>query len=402
MSHRVHVPMSSPDLTSLEFDAVRGVLESNHLSLGPQLAEFEREFAAYVGTRHAIAVSSGTAALHLSLIAAQVGEGDLVITSPFSFVASANCALYERAVPLFVDVDPHTGNIDPDLVREAVRDLMQSSANGRRWLPRSLRDSSRASTLKAILPVHAFGQPADMTSIGEIARSAGLRVVEDACEALGARHRGRRVGTFGDLSCFAFYPNKQMTTGEGGMIVTDDEQFTSLCSSLRNQGRDVFDAWLSHTRLGYNYRLNELSCALGLVQLSRIDDMLARRAQVAVWYSARLLDVERVSVPEVAAATSKMSWFVYVIRLDSVTERTMVMDALMERGIPSRPYFTPIHLQPYYVEQFGYRRGDFPVAEALGDTSLALPFSSVMTESQVDFVCEELTAVLREQTVRVS
>jgi len=398
----MRINMSSPDLTSVELDAVRRVLESNHLSIGPQSVEFEKKFAEYVGTRHAIAVSSGTAALHLSLIAAQIGEGDLVITSPFSFVASANCALYERAVPLFVDVDPLTGNIDPGLVREAVHDLMQSSANGRRWLPRSLRESFRPSTVKAILPVHAFGQPADMTSIMDIARGAGLRVVEDACEALGAHHRGRRVGTFGDLSCFAFYPNKQMTTGEGGMIVTDDEQFTVLCSSLRNQGRDVFDAWLSHSRLGYNYRLNELSCALGLVQLNRIDDMLARRAQVAAWYSERLHDVERVRVPALAAGTSRMSWFVYVVRLDSAAERTMVMDALTERGIPSRPYFTPIHLQPFYVEQFGYRRGDFPVTEALGDTSLALPFSSVMTESQVDYVCEELTAVLREQTVRLS
>jgi dTDP-4-amino-4,6-dideoxygalactose transaminase len=394
--------MSSPDLTSVELDAVRRVLESNHLSLGPQLAQFEKTFAEYAGTRHAIAVSSGTAALHLSLIAAEVGEGDLVITSPFSFVASANCALYERAVPLFVDVEPQTGNIDATLVRAAVKDLSQGPTGGRRWLPRTLQDTAGTHALKAILPVHAFGQPADMTSIMEIARSAGLRVVEDACEALGASHRGQRVGTFGDLSCFAFYPNKQMTTGEGGMIVTDDEQYTSLCSSLRNQGRDVFDAWLSHSRLGYNYRLNELSCALGLVQLSRIEEMLARRAKVAAWYSERLRNVERVHAPAVAANTSRMSWFVYVVRFDSMAERTMAMDALAARGIPSRPYFTPIHLQPFYIEKFGYRRGDFPVAEALGDTSLALPFSSVMSENDVDCVCEDLTAVLREQIVRHS
>jgi dTDP-4-amino-4,6-dideoxygalactose transaminase len=396
------INMSSPDLTEAEYSAVQEVLRSNHLSLGSRLEDFQRRFAEYVGTKHAIAVSSGTAALHLSLIAAQVGEGDLVITSPFSFVASANCALYERAVPLFVDVDPRTGNIDPTLVRQAVHDLTGTSAAGRRWLPRSLRESVQPSTVKAILPVHAFGQPADMTSMTEIADGAGLRVIEDACEALGAHHGGRRVGTFGDLACFAFYPNKQMTTGEGGMIVTDDEQFTNLCSSLRNQGRDVFDAWLSHSRLGYNYRLNELSCALGLVQLNRIDEMLGRRAQVATWYSERLRDVERVHVPTVAATTSRMSWFVYVVRLDSAAERTMVMDALAERGIPSRPYFTPIHLQPFYVEKFGYRRGDFPVTETLGDTSLALPFSSVMNESQVDYVCEALSAVLLEQTVRLS
>jgi dTDP-4-amino-4,6-dideoxygalactose transaminase len=392
--------MSSPDLTESEFAAVQDVLRSNHLSLGPRLGEFERQFAAYVGTRHAIAVSSGTAALHLSLIAANVEEGDLVVTSPFSFVASANCALYERAVPLFVDVDPQTGNLDAAMVRAAVDDISRGGASGRQWLPRALRDTAGASTLKAILPVHAFGQPADMTSIMEIARGSGVRVVEDACEALGADHRGRRVGTFGDLSCFAFYPNKQMTTGEGGMIVTDDEQYTNLCSSLRNQGRDVFDAWLSHSRLGYNYRLNELSCALGLVQLRRVDEMLARRAQVAACYSERLRCVEGVHVPAVIPSTTRMSWFVYVVRLDSGVERTRVMDALAERGIPSRPYFTPIHLQPFYMEKFGYRRGDFPVAETLGDTSLALPFSSVMTESEVDCVCEELTGVLRRQTER--
>jgi dTDP-4-amino-4,6-dideoxygalactose transaminase len=391
--------MSSPDLTAAERDAVLEVLGSNHLSLGPRLPEFEKRFAEYVGTRHAIAVSSGTAALHLSLIASGIGEDDLVITSPFSFVASANCALYERAVPLFVDVDPVTGNIDPALVRAATDDIMVGESNGRRWLPPKLRSSSAAFTLKAILPVHAFGQPADMTSIGDTARRAELRVIEDACEALGAEHRGQRAGTFGDLSCFAFYPNKQMTTGEGGMIVTDSERYADLCSSLRNQGRDVFDAWLSHTRLGYNYRLNELSCALGLVQLARIDDMVARRARVAAWYTERLRGTDRVQAPAVTGATSRMSWFVYVIRLDSSQERTRTMDALAARGIPSRPYFTPIHLQPFYVEKFGYRRGDFPVAEALGDTSLALPFSSVMTEAQVDHVCQALSIVLNEHSV---
>ena len=395
------INMSSPDLTEAECGAVLDVMRSNHLSLGPRLGEFEQRFSAYVGTRHAIAVSSGTAALHLSLIAIQIGEGDLVITSPFSFVASANCALYERAIPLFVDVDPLTGNIDAALVRAATDDIMRGGASGRQWLPRALRDTAGASALKAILPVHAFGQPADMTSIMETARRSGLRVVEDACEGLGAGHRGQRAGTFGDLSCFAFYPNKQMTTGEGGMIVTGDEQYANLCSSLRNQGRDVFDAWLSHSRLGYNYRLNELSCALGLVQLTRIDEMLAKRAQVAAWYSERLRGVDGVQVPEVAASTSRMSWFVYVIRLDSMAQRTAMMNALAARGIPSRPYFTPIHLQPFYVEKFGYRRGDFPVAEDLGDTSLALPFSSVMTEDQVDCVCDALTAVLSEQTVRL-
>jgi dTDP-4-amino-4,6-dideoxygalactose transaminase len=392
--------MSSPDLTDLERDAVLDVLRGTDLSLGPRVREFEERFAAYVGTRHAVAVSSGTAALHLAIVAAGIGDGDIVITSPFSFVASANCALYERAVPLFVDVDPITGNIDATQATEAIDDIMHGRHRAR-WFPPSLRDAlSGAATVKAILPVHAFGQPADMPPLLEIARRYGVSVIEDACEAIGAEHAGRRVGTFGDTACFAFYPNKQMTTAEGGMIVTDDENCAALCSSLRNQGRDVFDAWLSHTRLGYNYRLDELSSALGLAQLARLDAMLEKRALVASWYAERLRDLPDVSAPSIVDSTTRMSWFVYVVRFDSNDARTRTMNALAERGIPSRPYFTPIHLQPFYAKKFGYRRGDFPVTEALGDTSLALPFSSVMTEDQVDHVCRELASVLRPQVVR--
>lgn len=387
--------MSSPDLTEAELDAVRQVLQSNQLSLGPQVRVFEERFAEYLGVRYAVAVSSGTAALHLSLIASGVGGGDLVITSPFSFIASANCVLYERAIPIFVDVDPLTGNIDSTLVRAATEDLMRGATSGRRWLPPQMRHlPSSEVNLKAILPIHAFGQPADMQPIADVAQTYGLSVIEDACEAIGAAYNGRRAGTFGDASCFAFYPNKQMTTAEGGMIVTDDERLAGLCSSLRNQGRDVFDAWLSHTRLGYNYRLNEVACALGIVQLTRLDEMLSKRAKVAAWYTERLGRLERVRVPAVAPTTTRMSWFVYVVRFDSAETRTMTMNALAGRGIPSRPYFTPIHLQPFYVETFGYSRGDFPVTEELGDTSLALPFSSVMTEDEVDYVCQELAAAI--------
>jgi len=393
------ITMSSPDMTEAERNAVLDVLRGGSLSLGPRIREFERRFADYVGVRHAVAVSSGTAALHLSVIASGVGDNDLVVTSPFSFVASANCVLYERAVPVFVDVDRETGNIDPALVTAAVDDLARGTAHGWRWLPRPLRGASTpVRTLKGILPVHAFGQPADMTPILAAAERHGLRVIEDACEAVGAEYDGRRAGTLGDMSCFAFYPNKQMTTGEGGMVATNDSRCAAVCASLRNQGRDVFDAWLSHDRLGYNYRLGELSCALGLAQLARLDEMLARRGRVAGWYHERLRDIERLHVPTPAASTSRMSWFVYVVRFDSLADRTFAMSALAERGIPSRPYFTPIHLQPFYAERFGYRRGDFPVAEALGDTSLALPFSSVMTEDQIDFVCDELRAILTAST----
>jgi perosamine synthetase len=386
--------MSSPDLTEAELDAVLQVLRSNHLSLGPRVTEFERRFAEYVGTRHAVAVSSGTAALHLSLIASGIGPGDLVITSPFSFVASANCLLYERAVPIFVDVDPATGNIDPTLVRAAADDLMAGGDRQRRWLPPLLRDAPRQDAmLKAILPVHAFGQPAEMHPITQVAQRHGLRIIEDACEAVGAEYHARRAGALGDAACFAFYPNKQMTTAEGGMIVTDDDNVATVCASLRNQGRDVFDAWLSHTRLGYNYRLNDLACALGIVQLSRLDEMLAKRARVAGWYRARLVEMDGIHLPSIAETTSRMSWFVYVVRFDSLEHRATAMTALADRGIPSRPYFPPIHLQPFYVERFGYRRGAFPITETLGDTSLALPFSSVMTEDQVDVVCETLRGI---------
>jgi dTDP-4-amino-4,6-dideoxygalactose transaminase len=243
---------------------------------------------------------------------------------------------------------------------------------------------------KALLPVHAFGQPADMDALLATARAYDLAVIEDACEALGAEYQGRRAGTLGDAAVFAFYPNKQITTGEGGMIVTDQEEWEPLLRSLRNQGRDVFDAWLNHTRLGYNYRLDELSAALGLSQLDRVDDLLARRAQVAAWYDERLAGIEGVERPTVSPTTTRASWFVYVVRILDPADRDETMRRLAEAGIPSRPYFTPIHLQPFYRQRFGYRRGDFPATEYLGDVSLALPFSGVMTEEQVDMVVDAL------------
>jgi len=416
-----YIPMSSPDLTAADIEAVSQVLQTPYLSLGPRIAEFEERFATYVGAHHAIAVSSGTAGLHLCVIAAGVGEGDPVITTPFSFVASANVILYERAIPVFVDVDERTGNIDPTLVAEAVEALTKDEGRTTDscWLPPALRRSSFVIRRpKAVLPVHAFGQPADMDPILEVAREYDLAVIEDACEALGAEYKGHRIGTTlatWDLppatcdlrlaTCFAFYPNKQMTTGEGGMIVTDRDDWDALFRSLRNQGRDVFDAWLNHTRLGYNYRLDEMSAALGLAQLGRIEELLAKREQVAQWYNQRLKDVEGVQTPYIAPTTTRMSWFVYVIRLAlwnrhnstglaPEIDRNAVMAALQERGIPSRPYFTPIHLQPFYRERFGYREGDFPVTEAVAHSVLALPFSGVMTEEQVEYVCEHLAAVL--------
>jgi dTDP-4-amino-4,6-dideoxygalactose transaminase len=389
--------MSSPDLGEAEMEAVHEVLSTRWLSFGPRLKAFEEALAAYVGAAHAVGVNSGTSGLHLSVITAGVGEGDLVLTTPFSFIASANCALYERAIPVFVDVDPVTGNLDPELAAEAVAALAGGGRDARRWLPPALRDASlKQGDLRAILPIHAYGQPADMDPLLEVARRHRLAVIEDACEAIGAEYRGRQVGTLGDAVVFAFYPNKQMTTGEGGVIVTGNPDWADLFRSLRNQGRDVFDCWLNHKRLGYNYRLDEMSAALGLAQIRRLDEMLDKRARVAGWYEERLAGIELLERPRVVASTTRMSWFVYVVRILPPASRTKVMEHLKEQGVPSRPYFSPIHLQPFYRERFGYVPGEFPVTEFLGDVSLALPFSSVMTEDQVDHVCDHLRAALNK------
>ncbi len=333
------------------------------------------------------------------MIAAGVEDGDLVITTPFSFVASANCILYERAIPVFVDVDPITGNIDPKLVVKAAEELKGQGNNRRRWLPPAIRETSGSKgRLKAILPVHAFGQPADMDPIMNVARQHGLFVIEDSCEAIGAEYKGQKAGTIGHAGVFAFYPNKQMTTGEGGMIVTDDDEWANLFRSLRNQGRDVFDGWLNHTRLGYNYRLDEMSAALGLVQLQRIEELLAKpEGRVAAWYNERLADTELIEQrPTIDPKTNRMSWFVFVIRVKPPADRNTLMQRLEEAGIPSRALFLRlIHLQPFYRKMFGYERGDFPITEYLGDVSLALPFSGIMSEDQVDQVCEALRQALK-------
>jgi perosamine synthetase len=391
----MQIPMSSPDLTDAEIAAVNAVLHSSSLSIGPQIKAFEQSIAQYVGTTHGVGVNSGTSGLHLCMIAAGVSDHDYVITPSFSFIASANSILYERGVPVFIDVDPFTCNIDPHLVAEAAADLAQGGTTAQRWLPPALRDLQPSGRLKAIMPVHAFGQPADMDPLIETARMHQLVMIEDACEAIGATYKGRQAGTIGDAAVFAFYPNKQMTTGEGGMIVTNNDAWANLFFSLRNQGRDVFDAWLNHTRLGYNYRLDEMSSALGLVQISRIEELLSKREQVAHWYNERLADVELLQTPTIDPNTTHMSWFVYVVRIHQPASRDNVMQQLADAGIPSRPYFTPIHLQPFYREQFGYKRGDLPVTEHLGNVSLALPFSSIMTEDQVDHVCRQVRRILQ-------
>ena len=357
------VPMSQPSLDADDVRAVMDVLRGPSLSMGPQIAAFERELAGYVGARDGIGVNSGTSGLHLCLAALGVGPGDEVVTSPFSFVASANCAIYVGAKPVFADIDRETLNLDPQRVEDAV--------------------TARTRTL---LPVDVFGQPADLDAIGTLAGRHGLSVVEDSCEAIGAERDGVRIGAAADAAVFAFYPNKQMTTGEGGMIVTSDPDLARVMRSQANQGRDDAGTWMNHVRLGFNYRLDEMSAALGRSQLARIDQILDRRSRVAAWYDERLGSIAGIRTPFVSPRTTRMSWFVYVIQTGDGVDRDGLVTELAARGIPSRPYFVPIHLQPYYRRTFGYQPGDFPVTEAVAARTIALPFFTDMTREQVDLV----------------
>jgi dTDP-4-amino-4,6-dideoxygalactose transaminase len=291
-----------------------------------------------------------------------------------------------------VDVDRQTGNIDPAQAAEAAFALSRGGTSIRRWLPR--KGVSTSGRLKALLPVDVFGQPADMDALQEIADLYDLALIEDSCEALGAEYKGRPAGMLGDHGIFAFYPNKQITTGEGGMVVTNDDEAAAMIRALRNQGRAPGDTWLSHTYLGYNYRMDELSAALGRAQMTRIEHLMQTRQQVADWYNARLPEIPGIEPPSVEPTTTRNSWFVYVVRIPRGVNRQKLAALLAERGIPVRPYFLPIHLQPYMVNQFGYRAGDFPITEDLGERGLALPFSGVMKEEQVDHVCRELRNAL--------
>ena len=384
----MQIPMSSPDITEAERLAVQEVMKTPILSMGARIKEFEQTFRDLTGAKHAIGVNSGTAGLHLCVRAAGIGPGDLVITTPFSFVASTNVLLYENAIPVFVDVDAQTGNIDAAKVADAVENIQN-------YLPRKPEIDDPRSKLKAILPVDVFGQPADMDAINNIARAHGLRVIEDSCEALGAAYKGRQAGRLGEFGVFAFYPNKQITTGEGGVVVTDDDKAANLMMALRNQGRAPGDTWLSHTFMGYNYRLDEMSAALGTVQMARLGELLTKREIVAGWYAEGLSEIPGIEIPRVVANTTRMSWFVYVIRVEKGRDRDALARRLDARGVPVRPYFLPIHLQPYVAERFGYREGDFPVTEDLGRRGLAIPFSGVMSRDQVEFVCEALKDELK-------
>ncbi len=377
-AHTFDVPMSQPSLNADDIAAVLDVLGGSSLSMGPQIAAFEREMAQYIGAAQGIGVNSGTSGLHLCLSAMEVGAGDEVITSPFSFVASANCALYVGAKPVFADIDADTLNLDPQRIADAIT-------------PRT----------RALVPVDVFGQPCDMDAISTLAKRHSLGIVQDSCEAIGAERNGVRIGTEADTAIFAFYPNKQMTTGEGGMIVTSNPDLARVMRSQANQGRDDEGTWMNHVRLGFNYRLDEMSAALGRSQLSRIDSILDRRSQVAAWYDKRFAGIPGIRTPFVAPETTRMSWFVYVIQTEDGIDRDRLVAELAANAIPSRPYFVPIHLQPFYRNTFGYKPGDFPVTEAVAARTIALPFFTDMTRAQVDLVGTRLEqSLLRSTTTR--
>ena len=365
----MRIPLSAPDIQQEDINAVAAVLRTPRLSLGPKLEEFEDAIARYTSAAHAIGVSSGTAGLHLCVRALGIGEGDEVIVASFAFIAVANAVRYEKALPVFVDIEAETLNLDPSRIKAAI-----------------------TSRTKAILVVHTFGCPADLAAILEIARQHHLCVIEDACEAIGAEFDSRKVGGWGDAGVFAFYPNKQITTGEGGMVVTESPRIASMVRALRNQGRTDSNDWFEHSEVGYNYRLPEMNCALGISQMKRIDAMLARRAEIAGKYRDKLRGIENLRLPPWEVPRRKLSWFVYVVRLSgpfSQIHRDWVMNEMHRRGISCGRYFAPIHLQPAYRSacQPG---ADLSVTEFEASRCLALPFFNRLQDEQIAEVCENL------------
>ncbi len=389
MSGKIVIPLSQPDITEREIESVIQVLKTPTLSLGPKLQEFEAKFAEYIGSKYAVAVNSGTSGLHLAVKSLGIGEKDAVITTPFSFIASANCLLYENALPIFIDIEPRTFNIDLERLDEFLRKKCKKEKK-----TGNIVDRRTGRRVKAILPVHVFGHPCAMHELMDLAEGYNLRVIEDACEALGAEYHGQKTGTFGDIGVFAFYPNKQITTGEGGIIVTNDGHIASLCRSFRNQGRDDQGGWLAHKRLGYNYRISDINCALGIAQLERIDEILTKRERVASRYNEILKDI--VGVPETLNG-SRRSWFVYVVQLKdkhSKQIRDSILEQLLHRGIGCNNYFPPIHLQPFYRQTFGYGEGDFVVTESISKGTLALPFYNNLTDEDANCVADTLIHIL--------
>jgi len=369
------IPLSKPDITEKERKAVLGVLKTSHLSLGKNCLEFEKVTAKLAGVKYATAVNSGTSGLHLIIKALGIGEGDEVITTPFSFIASSNCILFEKAKPVFVDIDKNTLNINVNKIEEKI-----------------------TKKTKAILAVDIFSQPADWNELKKIAKKYNLYLIEDSAEALGSEYKNKKCGSFGDAAIFAFYPNKQITTGEGGMVLTNNKKIYDLCKSMANQGRRVKNGkWLEHVILGYDYRLDEMSCALGIVQIKRIKEILKKRARVAELYNKKLKEIEGLEIPYVKP-DNKLSWFVYVIKLSNNfagKKRDIIIKEMAKNGIQCSNYFQTIHLQPFYKKEFGYEKGDFPVSENASDRALALPFFNDLTEKEIDFVVKKLKDILK-------
>lgn len=366
------IPLSSPDITEAEIEAVSAVLRTSRLSLGPQMEAFEDAMAKYTGTTHAIAVSSGTAGLHLCMKALGIGEGDEVIVPSFTFIAAANAIRYERAHPVFVDIDANSLNMSPASIERAIT-------------PKT----------RAILVVHTFGRPAEMAAIMGIASRHHLLVIEDACEAIGATYQGRMAGSFGDAAVFAFYPNKQITTGEGGMVVTRRSELAAHIRALRNQGRYDSADWLQHAELGYNYRLSEINCALGLAQLERIEPILQQREKVARQYQQSLADISELVLPVTDIPGMRISWFVYVVRLTTTLteeDRDNIVTALTNAGIGCGRYFAPIHLQASYAAWRNSAK--LPVTEAQASRTIALPFFNRITEDEIAQINDALRAAL--------
>ncbi len=365
------IPLSRPSITEAEISRVTKVLRSGRLALGPEIIEFERRMCQATGSNFAVATSSGTAALHLIVRSLGIGTGDEVITTPYSFIASSNALLFEGATPVFVDIEPDTFNINPDLIEDAITERT-----------------------KAILAVDVFGCPADWTRLREIANSHDIALIDDSCEALGATYGGQPLGSQGDASAFGFYPNKQVTTGEGGCITTNSESIASLCRSMLNQGRAHRDR-MEHVRLGYNYRLSEVAAAIGCAQLERLNELLAKRENLAAHYSKRLREETPLILP---SPHPGRSWFVYVVRVPegfTTAHRDQIIHDMAEEGIACAPYFPSIHTQPFYKDTFGYQRRAFPVAEAVSDSSLAIPFYPDMSMDDADRVSTTLAQVVR-------
>jgi perosamine synthetase len=366
----MRIPLSAPDITEADIEAVVDVLRTPRLSIGPKMVEFEESIAKFVGVPHAVAVSSGTAGLHLCLRALGIREGDEVILPSFTFIAAGNVILYERARPVFVDIDPVTLNIDPEKLEERI-----------------------TAKTRAIIVVHTFGYPADLGPILDIARKHGLAVIEDACEALGAQYRGQNVGGIGDFGVFAFYPNKPITTGEGGMIVTRSTAHADTMRALRNQGRRPDDGWDEHRLLGYNYRLSEMNCALGLAQMNRLPEILNRRENVARMYAQELEAVPEVSTPPLTVEGGRLCWFVYVVRLAARfgrSERDAICRRLNEQGIGCGRYFAPLHKQPLFAPSAS--GSNLSVTDHVADRTLALPFFNHLTSDQIVEVRKALHA----------